>query len=162
MIVFDVFGRHHACSSARRSGSSRVKDFPKLEVLVAAGGRDGRAVRTHARVQDARFVRLRNFGDFGKRRVRPDRQLVVWNAVRRHDFARMRREFERSDLGRRDERIESSGRGRVPEMDRLVARAASGCEQRGLPRTPCQCLRDSASVEVDATVILVHTLTAAV
>jgi len=51
---------------------------------------------------------VRNVGDLFERRVRPEREVVIWYSVRREEFFRVRVPSERSYLGRSDERVESS------------------------------------------------------
>lgn len=72
----------------------QVEDLPKLEVLVAACCRYGRTIWRQARMQYASLVRLADVDDFRQGRERPDGELVVGEAVRGQDLARMRVEDE--------------------------------------------------------------------
>lgn len=88
-------------------------------------------------------MRLTDVGHLGEGRVRVDGELVVWDAVRREDLARVRVEDERRDLGRGCEGVEACAGGGVPEVNRAVRRAAARGEETRVPGTPREGLEKS-------------------
>lgn len=153
VILIDLLRAHRSPPARSPLGSlPHIKHLPKLQVLVTTRRGDGGAIRTEARVQDPRLVRLRDVGHLGERGVGPDGQLVVGNAVRGEEFFGVRVEDERGDLRRGDERVEARRGSRVPKVDGLVRGSSSRSENRRVPRAPCESLlvKEKGQLQVES------------
>jgi hypothetical protein len=80
-------------------------------------------------------------GDFGERRVRPDGELVLREAVRRDELALVHRPLHGADLRVRVDGVHTHAARRVPESQMSVGRAGARDKQIRLPRAPRQRLQ---------------------
>lgn len=141
VVLGEVLARQ-ASSRAGLDALGHLEHLPELKVFVAARRDDRHPVWTERRMQDATLMRIRDLGDLAERGVGPQGDVVVGHAVRREELLRVRIPDERGDLRVGDEAVEARGLCRVPEVDRLVGRAAAGSEEGRVPGAPSEGLRD--------------------
>lgn len=105
-------------------------------------GRDGADSLTVGRLSKTEnSLRMAiELGDFGERRIRPDGELVLREAVRRDELALVHRPLNGADLRIRVDRVDANATRRIPESQMSVSRAGTRDKQIRLPRAPCQCL----------------------
>lgn len=74
-------------------------------------------------------MRMGDINDLAQSGVAPQAEVVIRYSVRREELLPVRVPHDRSHLGGGDERVETRGLGRVPEVDGAVGGTAARGEE---------------------------------
>ena len=109
---------------------------PKLEILVPRTRAYHVARRAHTTEQHARVMRVPDLRDAVQRRIRMNHHRIRRISMSRQEFLLVRRPLNRSHLCRRFQRMQSSSRCAIPNVDRSIVRAAATRQKGRLPWAP--------------------------
>jgi hypothetical protein len=85
-------------------------------------------------------MRVPDLSDAVQRRIRVNHYRIRRISVSRQEFLLVRRPLNRSHLRRHFQRMQSSSRRAIPNVDRSIVRTAAACQKGRLPWAPCQSL----------------------
>jgi hypothetical protein len=109
---------------------------PKLEIFVPRARAHHIARGAYATEQHSRLVRVPDLRDATQRRICVNHYRIRRISVGREEFLLVRRPLDRSHLRRRFQRMQSSSRRAIPNVDRGIVRAAATRQKGRLPWAP--------------------------